>query len=36
MSSPGPLAQGNAEVKQLLMGNVMKASEFKKKSIPKA
>ena len=29
--SPGPLAQVNAEIDQLLIGSVLKASEFHKK-----
>ncbi|MGE9804824.1 hypothetical protein ACQP3L_30020, partial [Escherichia coli] len=28
---PGPLAQGNDEIDQLLLGNVLEASEFRKK-----
>ena len=31
MGLPGPLAQGNAEIDQLLIGSVLQASEFHKK-----
>ena len=31
MGLPGPLAQDNAEIDQLLIGSMLKASEFHKK-----
>ena len=31
MSLPGPLAKGNKEIDQLLIGNVLKVSEFHEK-----
>ena len=31
MDLPGPLAQGNDEIDQLLIGNVLEATEFHKK-----
>ena len=31
MGLPGPLAQGNADIDQLLTGSVLQASEFHKK-----
>ena len=31
MCLPGPLEQGNAKIDQLLIGNVLKASEFHRK-----
>ena len=33
MGLPGPLAQGNAEIDQLLIGSVLQASVFNKKNI---
>ena len=33
MGLPGSLAQGNAEINQLLIGNVLKASEFHLKNV---
>ena len=33
---PGPLAQDNAEINELLIGNVLKASKFHKDIMPKA
>ena len=31
MGLPGPLVQGNAQIDQLLIGSVLRASEFHKK-----